>query len=117
MSNERMKNNTKSKRSYPSDLTDAQWAEIETLLSGLRKYRWSKRELMDIVLCFINAGYQWRRLPMGQNFVASGNKNARGGQAEPIYGIIDSQSVKTVAASEERGIGGGKQKDESGTSL
>jgi len=39
-----------------------------------------------------------------------------GRKAEPSYGIIDSQSVKTVAASEERGINGGKKrKDESGT--
>jgi len=27
----------------------------------------------------------------------------------PTYGIIDSQSAKTVAASEERGIDGGKK--------
>ena len=37
--------------------------------------------------------------------------------AGPSYAIIDSQSVKTASAAEERGIDGGKkQKDESGTS-
>ncbi|CAB1241448.1 protein of unknown function [Ruminococcaceae bacterium BL-6] len=41
-----------------------------------------------------------------------------GRKPEPSYGIIDSQSVKTVAASEQRGIDGGKKrKDESGTLL
>ena len=40
-----------------------------------------------------------------------------GRKESPSYAIIDSQSVKTVAASEERGIDGGKkQKAESGTS-
>ena len=34
----------------------------------------------------------------------------------PSYGLIDSQSVKTIYASDERGIDGGKKrKDESGT--
>ena len=33
-----------------------------------------------------------------------------GRKPQPSYGIIDSQSVKTVAASEERGIEGGKNK-------
>ena len=33
-----------------------------------------------------------------------------GRNSEPSYGLIDSQSVKTVAASEERGIDGGKKR-------
>ena len=33
-----------------------------------------------------------------------------GRNADPSYGLIDSQSVKTVAASEERGIDGGKKR-------
>ena len=56
---------------------------------------------------------------MGQDFTALGTENARGEDAgrspEPTYAIIDSQSVKTVSASEERGIDGGKKrKAESG---
>ena len=40
-----------------------------------------------------------------------------GRKESPSYAIIDSQSVKTVAASEERGIDGGKKrKAENGTS-
>ena len=33
-----------------------------------------------------------------------------GRNASPTYAIVDSQSVKTVAASEERGIDGGKKR-------
>ena len=84
-----MKENKKRERSYPSDLTDTQWAEIEPLYSGLREYTWPKRELTDA-----------------------------GRDPAPSYGLLDSQSVKTVAASEERGIDGGKKrKGASGTSL
>ena len=40
-----------------------------------------------------------------------------GRNAGPSYAIIDSQSVKTTSAAEERGIDGGKkQKDANGTS-
>ena len=40
-----------------------------------------------------------------------------GRNAGPSYAIIDSQSVKTTSAAEERGIDGGKkQKDVNGTS-
>ena len=35
-------------------------------------------------------------------------KNA-GREESPTYGVIDSQSAKTVAASEERGFDGGKK--------
>ena len=48
--------------------------------------------------------------------VKKSRKNA-GRNEEPSYALIDSQSVKTTSASENRGYDGGKkQKDESGTS-
>jgi putative transposase len=56
---------------------------------------------------------------LGQNIAAMVVKTHEdaGRKAEPSYEIIDSQSVKTLAASEEHGIDGGKKrKDESGTS-
>lgn len=136
-----MRKNEKRKQSYPSDLTDIQWLEIEPLFSGLREYTWTKRELMNAVLYLVNTGCQWRQLPHDfppystvhsfyrrarlsglwdkvlQHMVVKTREDA-GRKAEPSYAIIDSQSVKTVAASEERGIDGGKkQKGEKDISL
>jgi putative transposase len=36
-----------------------------------------------------------------------------GRKAKPSYGVVDSQSVKTVYASDERGIDGGKKSERS----
>lgn len=129
---------TKGRPSYPSDLTDVQWAEIEALFSGLREYKWPKRELTNAVLYFVKTGCQWRHLPHDfppystvHSFYRSAKhsglwdtilrhlvKKTRedaGRKPNPSYGIIDSQSVKTVGPSEKRGIDGGKkQKAESG---
>ena len=128
------------RKSYPSDLTDEQWAEIAPLYSGMRNYTWSKRELTNAVLYLVDSGCKWRQIPHDfppystvhsfyrrarisgwwdkilEHLVKRSRKNA-GRKETPSYAIIDSQSVKTVAASEERGIDGGKkQKAESVTS-
>ena len=133
-----MREYKKREQSYPSDLTDEQWGEIEQLFTGLREYKWPKRELMDAVLYFVKTGCQWRHLPHDlppystvhsfyrrarnsglwdkilQHMVVKTREDA-GRNPEPTYAIIDSQSVKTVSASEERGIDGGKKrKAESG---
>jgi putative transposase len=135
-----MKAYTKREQIYPSDLTDAQWEQIEPLFSGLREYTWPKRELVDAVLYFVKAGCQWRLLPHDfppystvhsfyrrarlsglwdtvlRRLVAKTREDA-GRKPGPTYALIDSQSVKTVAASEQRGIDGGKKrKAGSGTS-
>ncbi len=44
-----------------------------------------------------------------QYLVVKTRENA-GRTAQPSYGLVDSQSVKTVAGSEERGIDGGKKR-------
>ena len=130
----------KVRKSYPSDLTDKQWEEIAPLYTGMRNSTWSKRELTDAVLYLVDSGCKWRQLPHDfppystvhsfyrraringlwdkilEHLVKKTRTNA-GREESPSYAIIDSQSVKTVAASEERGIDGGKkQKAESGTS-
>ncbi len=129
----------KRRKSYPSDLTDKQWEKIAPLYTGMRSCRWSKRELTDAVLYLVDLGCKWRELPHDflpystvhsfyrraringlwdkilEHLVRETRKNA-GRKESPSYAIIDSQSVKTVAASEERGIDGGKkQKVENGT--
>ena len=51
------------RKSYPSDLTDRQWKEIEALYTGMRKCKWSKRELTNAVLYLVDTGCKWRQLP------------------------------------------------------
>ena len=121
----------KGRKSYPSDLTDKQWEEIAPLYTGMRNCTWSKRELTDAVLYLVDSGCKWRQLPHDfppystvhsfyrrarisglwdkilEYLVKKTRTNARRKES-PSYAIIDSQSVKTVAASEERGIDGGK---------
>ena len=129
------------RRGYASDLSDSQWAMIEPLFppAGNRS-KWEKRELVDAVLYFVDNGCKWRNLPHDfpsyttvANFYYAAIRSGlwekiRAALVErvrtdaerkpgPSYAIIDSQSVKTTSAAEERGIDGGKkQKDVNGTS-
>lgn len=121
------------RKPYPTDLTDSQWEEIEPLYSGMRNRKWSKRELTNAVLYIVKTGCQWRQLPHDfppyqtvYSFFSRGEKSGlwekilahlvektrkdAGKSAEPHYALIDSQSVKTVADNEARGIDGGKNK-------
>jgi transposase len=132
--------NTTKRANYPSDLTDGQWEQIRPHFKGMRTYRWPKRELVNAVLYFEKTGCQWRLLPHDfppfptvwsfyrraklsglwdrilRDVVERTRLNA-GREACPTYGIIDSQSVKTTASAEGRGIDGGKKrKDASGIS-
>ncbi len=128
------------RKSYASDLTDSQWAEIKELFPKAgNKSKWEKRELVNAVLYLVENGCKWRNLPHDfpphttvSNFYYAAIKSGlwekiraelvekvrlnAGRTAEPSYGIIDSQSVKTTGASDERGIDGGKKrKGESAT--
>ena len=131
-----MKRDYLERQSYPTDLTDSQWAEIESLFVGMREYKYSKRELMNAVLYLVDSGCKWRQLPHDfppYSTVHSFYRRARlkglwdrilkhvvkitrenGGRAEnPTYSLIDSQSVKTTYASDQRSFDGGKKrKDE-----
>lgn len=121
---------------YPTDLTDAQWTAIEPRFQEIngnygKNAKWNKRLLTDAVLYVTKTGCQWHMMPNDfppSSTVWSFFRRARiaglwevimddlvklsRGTAErtetPSYVLIDSQSVKTTGAAEERGIDGGK---------
>ena len=123
---------------YPSDLTDAQWDIIAGYFPMGNKGEVHKRSLVEAVLYLVDNGCKWRSLPHDfpkwstvksfyyravengtwekvMQFLVKETRKKAGRNASPSYGLIDSQSVKTVYASDERGFDGGKKrKGESG---
>jgi len=123
------------KMGYSTDLTDTQWDMIEPIFrsnKGQHFVEHSKRDLINGVLYLVKTGCQWRLLPNDfpphdavwsfyRRTVKSGKwekamdmmvKKVRtdaGRKPTPTYGLIDSQSAKTTAASEDRGFDGGKK--------
>ena len=55
-----MKKDYIERQSYPTDLTDEQWAVIEPLFVGMSEYKHSKRELTNAVLYLVDSGCKWR---------------------------------------------------------
>ena len=121
---------------YPSDPTDRQWTTIQPFFEGENRGKHlqehEKRKLVDAALYFVKTGCQLRQLPHDFppwqtvcSFFYRANKKSlwdkimdalvkmtrlkAGRQEMPSYRLVDSQSVKTVYASEERGIDGGKK--------
>ena len=121
---------------YMTDLTDSQWRIIEPFFSNEKRgehlTKHNKRELVNAVLYLNKTGCGWRLLPKcfpSHNTVWSFYRRAKksglwekvmdtlvmktrfeSGKAFcPTYTIIDSQSVKTTLAADDRGIDGGKK--------
>ncbi len=121
--------------SYPSNLKDEEW-ELIKIFFNCGKYGnkavHEKRVLVDAVFYLTKTGYQWRQLPdnfppwstvhtffrraklkgIWQSILETLVKKDRvkmGRNPDPSFAIIDSQSSKTMGASKDRGIDGGKK--------
>ena len=113
-----------SRRRYPTDLTDAQWAILEPLVPppkpGGRPPKHPRRELVDAMLYILRAGGAWRLLPHEFppwqtvyhyfrlwrddgtweriNAVLREHVRVRAGRdPQPSGAILDSQSARTTA--------------------
>ena len=101
----------------------------------MRKRKWEKRELVNAVLYLVKTGCQWRNLPHDFPLVFTGHSfyrrarligllyrifehivkitHQRAGLNEmPTQALIDSQSVKTTGAVEQKGFDMGKKRKE-----
>lgn len=121
---------------YKSDLTDSEWALIEhDFQPRSRRGSWRKhaiRTVINAIMYLVKGGIEWRMMPKDfppwqtvyDHFskwskrgiwekcldrLITYRREQVGRTAKPSYGIMDAQSVKTVYASEERGIDGGKK--------
>jgi putative transposase len=121
---------------YPSDLTNDEWDLIHHHFEPRdrrgRKCVHARKTIVDAILYVVKSGCQWRLLPNDfpkwKTVYDHFSRWSKGGVWEvaldevnrirrrqcdrsptPSYGIIDAQSVKTIYASEERGIDGGKK--------
>ena len=108
---------------YPSDLTDAQWTLLESLIpavkSGGRPATHARREIADAILYVLRTGGSWRSLPHDfpawqtvydsfrlwrldgtwervHDTLRDQIRGAAGREVSPSAAIIDSQSVKTT---------------------
>ena len=117
---------------YPSDLTDKQWEQIANFFPQGPNSEHHKRSLINAVLYLLDNGIKWRAMPHDyphwstvHSFYYRARRDGlwekvheamvRKAREEedrnesPSLGLIDSQSVKTVYASDERGFDGGKK--------
>ena len=127
----------KTRRPYPTDLTDDQWARLEPDLppqaADGRPRQIPVRELLDAYFYLLRAGCAWRLLPhdfpnwqtvysqvrrwrltgvwgpLHARVRADARLEAEGKPAEPSAAALDSQTVKAADHAGERGYDAGKK--------
>src|SRR5438105_1510806 len=113
----------KPRLSYPSDITDAQWAVLAPLIPppkpGGRPARYSRREILNAIFYVVRTGCPWRSLPHDfppyrivywylmtwrneglwrkiHDRLREQLRRAESRHSQPSAGILDSQSIKTT---------------------
>ena len=121
---------------YPSDLTDKGWEVLAPFFQRPAPRgnpgKFAKRDIVNAIFYVTKGGIQWRMIPKDfppwytvydhfRRFNKRGvweqvldalnalHRQRQGRKPEPSYAMIDSQSVKTQYASDERGIDGEKK--------
>ena len=121
---------------YPSDLSDAQWQHITSVLPVIKgrgsKRKYEKRSLFNAIFYLVKTGCQWRHLPTDfppwqsvYNFYRDMEfrglfeklnqdlrekiRNLEGRDKNPSLVCIDSQSVRGDVNLQEKGIDGNKK--------
>jgi len=121
---------------YASDVSDAEWVQIEALLPVAKRLGRQRstqmRQVVNAMLYLLTTGCQWRLLPKEfppfstvqrffyrwrdaglwqtiNHFLVMRTREAAGHEASPTAGVLDSQSVKTTEAAGPRGYDAGKK--------
>src|SRR5215211_4027394 len=125
------------RRPYPSDLADAEWAQIAPLLPARDPTRggrpgYDRRLVVDTILYVLRAGCAWRMAPHDlapwwvayrwfRAWAADGTwdrvhdqlrdrvRAAAGRDPQPSAAVLDAQSVKTAEGGTARGFDAGKK--------